>query len=82
MSGVLFAGFAYLGFNLVSAALAVFLTGLPRIAGMDLPVTVDASVWPLLPPWLALPLLLGRRLASSNGGPMIFPGPTTATCST
>jgi protein-S-isoprenylcysteine O-methyltransferase Ste14 len=59
MSGVLFAGFAYLGFNLVSAALALFLTGLPRIAGMDLPVTVDASVWPLLPPWLAAAIDLG-----------------------
>jgi protein-S-isoprenylcysteine O-methyltransferase Ste14 len=53
MAGVSFAVFAYLCFNLVCAALALFLIGLPQIAGVEVPITVDASIWPPLSPWLA-----------------------------
>ncbi|MEK9970082.1 MAG: isoprenylcysteine carboxylmethyltransferase family protein [Ferrovibrio sp.] len=53
MGGLLFAGFAYLCFNLVSVALALFL------AGLWLPFTVDASIWPSLSPWHAGAIDLG-----------------------
>jgi protein-S-isoprenylcysteine O-methyltransferase Ste14 len=59
MAGLLFAAFAYLCFNFVSGALALFLTGLPQIAGVALPITVDASIWPPLSPWLAGAIDLG-----------------------
>lgn len=60
MAGLLFALFAYLCFNLVSGALALFLTGLPEIAGIALPITVDASIWPTVSsPWLAGAIDLG-----------------------
>ena len=54
MAGLLFAGFAYLCFNIVSAVLALFL------AGLWLPITVDASIlWPPQSPWLAGAIDLG-----------------------
>lgn len=59
MAGLSFTVFAYLCFNLVSGALALFLTGLPQIAGVALPITVDASIWPPLSPWLAGAIDLG-----------------------
>jgi protein-S-isoprenylcysteine O-methyltransferase Ste14 len=59
MAGLSFTVFAYLGFNLVAGALALFLTGLPQIAGVALPVSVDASIWPPLSPWLAGAIDLG-----------------------
>lgn len=59
MAGMLFAVFAYLCFNLVSGALALFLSGLPELFGIPLPITVDASIWPPLSPWLAGTVDLG-----------------------
>lgn len=59
MAGLSFAAFAYLCFNLVTAALALFLTGLPQLAGVELPITVDASIWPPLSPWLSGAIDLG-----------------------
>lgn len=59
MAGLSFTVFAYLCFNLVAGALALFLTGLPQIAGLALPITVDASIWPPLSPWLAGAIDLG-----------------------
>ncbi|QDO96870.1 isoprenylcysteine carboxylmethyltransferase family protein [Ferrovibrio terrae] len=59
MAGLSFAAFAYLCFNLVTGALALFLTGLPEIAGFKLPITVDSSIWPPLSPWLAGAVDLG-----------------------
>ena len=59
MAGMLFAVFAYLCFNLVSGALALFLSGLPELFGIPLPITVDASIWPPLSPWLAGTIDLG-----------------------
>lgn len=59
MAGQLFAVFAYQCFNIVAGALALFLTGLPQIAGFELPITVDASIWPALSPWLAGSINLG-----------------------
>lgn len=60
MAGMLFTAFAYLCFNLVSGLLALFLTGLPEIAGIALPITVDATIWPAVSsPWLAGAIDLG-----------------------
>lgn len=60
MAGLLFTAFAYLCFNLVSVALALFLTGLPEIAGIALPISVDATIWPAVSsPWLAGAIDLG-----------------------
>lgn len=60
MAGLLFVAFAYLCFNLVSGALALFLIGQPGIAGIALPITVDATIWPAVSsPWLAGLLDLG-----------------------
>ena len=60
MAGLLFVAFAYLCFNLVSGALALFLIGQPEIAGIALPITVDATIWPAVSsPWLAGLLDLG-----------------------
>ncbi|MCW0235464.1 MAG: NnrU family protein [Ferrovibrio sp.] len=58
MVGLLFAVFAYLGFGLATAALALFIAG-PLTAGLGLPVHIDASIFPALSPWLAGALDLG-----------------------
>lgn len=53
MAGLLFAVFAYLGFGVATLALALF------IAGVWLPVHIDASIWPAPSPWFAGVLDLG-----------------------
>lgn len=58
MPGLLFAVFAYLGFGLATVALALFIAG-PLSADLGLPIHIDASIFPLLSPWLAGILDLG-----------------------
>lgn len=53
MSGLLYAGFAYLCFGIVVTAQALFLVGLWG------PMHVDASIWPPLSPWLAAAIDIG-----------------------
>lgn len=58
MAGLLFALFAYLGFGIAAVALALFIAG-PPAAALGLPIHIDASIFPLLSPWLAGVLDLG-----------------------
>lgn len=53
MAGLLFALFAYLGFGVAALALALF------VAGVWLPIHIDASIWPAPSPWLAGVLDIG-----------------------
>lgn len=58
MAGMLFALFAYLAFGAACAALMLFIVS-PLSVALGLPIHINASIFPLLPPWLAGVLDLG-----------------------